>query len=107
MSVQVRDAEDIALEARFYVLADRWRRETRHLSSIPMRAMHFAYQQIIGMGDKALPLILRELAREPDDWFWALHAITGADPVPEQDRGIPEKMAQAWLRYGQEHGCTP
>ena len=58
-----------------------------------------SYQQIIGMGDMALPLILRELAREPDHWFWALHAITGADPVEPDARGDVRKMAKAWIEW--------
>ena len=34
------------------------------------------YQRIIGMGLPVVPLILEELEREPDQWFWALEAIT-------------------------------
>jgi hypothetical protein len=65
--------------------------------------MHPAYQQIIGMGVDALPLILRELEREPDHWFWALEAITGENPVPPTDRGRLNEMARAWLRWASEH----
>lgn len=44
--------------------------------------MHPAYQQIIGMGEKALPLILRDLRDRPTGhWFWALNAITGEEPT--------------------------
>jgi hypothetical protein len=32
-------------------------------------AMLPPYQQIIGMGPPAVPLILEELRREPDQWF--------------------------------------
>ena len=67
-------------------------------------AMHPAYQEIIGMGELAVPLILAELERDPDHWFWALKAITGADPVPEHCRGHLEEMAQAWLRWGRMQG---
>jgi hypothetical protein len=37
---------------------------------------HPAYQQIIGLGKEALPLLFGELRRAPDHWFWALRAIT-------------------------------
>lgn len=43
-------------------------------------AMHPAYQRIIGLGPEVAPLLLRELERQPDHWFWALKALTGADP---------------------------
>jgi hypothetical protein len=59
--------------------------------------MHPAYQQIIGLGPAGVPLLLRELEREPDHWFWALRAITGEDPVPEEARGRLREMAAAWL----------
>ena len=38
-------------------------------------AMLKPYQRIVGMG-LSVPLILEELRREPDQWFWALEAIT-------------------------------
>lgn len=66
--------------------------------------MHPAYQRIIGMGDAAVPLILQELERSPDHWFWALNAITGADPVPESRRGVMSEMVKAWLEWGVQHG---
>ncbi len=67
-------------------------------------AMHPAYQQIIGMGDAALPFIFQELRRDPDHWFWALKAITGEDPVAASDRGQLDKMTTAWLDWAGRHG---
>jgi len=89
---------------KFYQLAYRWRAEIGLSSSITQMAMHPAYQEIIGMGKEALPLILFELERNPDHWFWALTAITGEDPVKPEDRGRIKKMAEAWLNWGREHG---
>lgn len=63
-----------------------------------------SYQQIIGMGDNAIPLILHELDRQPDHWFWALHSITGADPVHEDCQGNISKMASAWIEWGRRNG---
>jgi hypothetical protein len=65
---------------------------------------HPAYRQIASMGHRALPLILRELRREPDHWFWALKEITKVNPVPEADRGDIEKMAKHWLAWGRAQG---
>lgn len=69
-------------------------------------AMLKPYQQIIGMGQAALPLILAELAREPDHWFWALEAITQEDPVPAEARGKVPEMADAWLAWGKQKGIV-
>jgi hypothetical protein len=50
------------------------------------------------MGTAALPLILDELRREPDHWFWALESITEEHPVPPEDAGRVQAMAAAWIR---------
>lgn len=94
----------ISVEHEFAELVERWRRDTQWTSSVEEMAMHPAYQRIIGMGSKALPLLLRELGEAPDHWFWALKAITGCDPVPPEDRGRVERMAEAWLRWGRGRG---
>jgi hypothetical protein len=67
-------------------------------------AAHPAYQEIIGMGPEVVPLLLADLARQPDHWFTALKAITGANPVDPADCGRIEKMAEAWLQWGRQNG---
>jgi hypothetical protein len=62
------------------------------------------YQRIIGMGSPAVPLILEELRREPDQWFWALEAITEENPVPPEAAGKVREMARAWIDWGQRQG---
>lgn len=89
---------------RFRRLADQWRAESAHLSSLVEMAILPSYQQIIGMGPEVLPLIMRELRSDPDYWFWALQAITGCDPVPPESRGKLAEMADQWLKWGREHG---
>ena len=51
-----------------------------------------------------LPLILAELEKEPDHWFWALEAITGENPVSENDAGDMEASAKAWVKWGRQNG---
>ena len=65
-----------------------------------------AYQHIIGMGESAVPLMLRELRDDPDPdhWFSALKAITEADPVPDEVRGNVKAMADAWVAWGEQEG---
>jgi len=58
--------------------------------------------RIIGMGEKAIPLILRQMENEgdePDQWFWALQILTEADPVPQEQRGDYAVMARTWLNW--------
>lgn len=89
---------------RFSMLKAEWEIDTAHLSSVTEIAMHPAYQQIIGMGPIAIPLILSEMKKKPDHWFWALKSITGEDPVLQENRGKILQMTKAWLRWGIEQG---
>ena len=93
-----------ALRKRFQHLATAWRARKSHSSCVEDMAMDSSYQQIIGLGPSAVPLILEELEDRPEHWFWALHAITGANPVPARSRGKIRAMASAWLRWGKKQG---
>ena len=93
------------LQKRFNTLAREWREQRDTYSSSPESyAMCMAYQRIIGLGPEAIPLILAELKRHPDHWFWALHALTDANPVPRQKRGIFKEMIKSWLEWGERNG---
>ncbi len=92
------------LRERFTVLRNQWKAETRYLSSITAKSMHPAYQAIVGMGGDAIALILQDLEKQPDHWFWALKAITGEDPVPKEERGSVRAMARAWVAWGHDMG---
>ena len=91
-------------EREFSRLTEEWRAATAFSSSLTEVSAHPAYQRIIGMGRLALPMIFRELATEPDHWFWALKAITGCDPVPLTHRGNIHLMAMDWLNWGHSRG---
>src|SRR5438045_3742343 len=93
-----------SIEQKFQRLAAVWRAETAHFSSITQMFKHPAYQEIIALGQDVVPSILRDLAKQPDHWFAALRAITGAQPVPPEDRGRVDRMAEGWLRWAKEHG---
>ena len=89
---------------KFLELKNQWKEETAMLSSITEISMNPAYQQIIGMGQIAIPFILSELKKKPDHWFWALKSITGEDPVLQEQRGRLKEMAGAWLKWGKGKG---
>ncbi len=89
---------------RFRQLAAQWKEESLYLSNSTRMAMLKPYQRIIGMGPVVVPLILEELQREPDHWFWALEAITQEDVVPPESRGKIGEMADAWIAWGKQQG---
>ncbi len=93
-----------SLDARFRALVKQWKKDTETDSSITRMVRHPAYQEIIGMGEPVVPLLLDELEREPDFWFAALQKITGADPVPKECAGKIKEMAKAWIDWGRDKG---
>lgn len=93
-----------SIRDRFRQLADQWKNDSRYLSNNAQMAMLPSYQRIIGLGEPAVPLLLEELRRETDHWFWALEAITQENPVPAGDAGQVEKMASAWIEWGVREG---
>jgi len=83
----------------FNRLVEEWKREVRSKSLMVTIAMHPAYQQMVGMGEKALPFIFERIKRADEktyQWFWALAAITRQNPIPIELRGKVRK----WLGYG-------
>jgi hypothetical protein len=98
--VQSQSSADI--QKRFERLAREWKEKSRFLSNTAQMALLRPYQAIIGMGMPAVALILQELQREPDQWFWALEAITEENPVRAEDRGNVRRMAVAWIEWGKK-----
>lgn len=95
---------DNPIQRQFQDLASVWKGDAGVSSSLTDRFSHPSYRQIIAMGNPAVPFLLSELEREPDWWFAALKAITGADPVSPASRGRLNEMTEAWLKWGREHG---
>lgn len=99
-----RARPDEHLTKRFSELAEEWKNATGHLSNVSQKVRHPAYQAIIALGEPVVPLILSELQSAPNDWFIALSRITGEDPVPEASYGVVIEMADAWVRWANDHG---
>jgi len=94
----------IGLEHEFRAHVEKWRRDTRHTSSIAKMITHSSYLRIIGMGKTAVPFLLRELKDRPDHWLVALNAITGEDPARVGSTFI--EAVDAWLNWGAVKGWT-
>ena len=88
--------------ARFRKLASQWTHDTEGMSVHSRAVMHRAYQQIIGMGVIAIPLLLEALRDRPDHWMWALSVLSDEDPA-RNARTFMQARA-AWLRWGDEKG---
>jgi hypothetical protein len=93
------------LADEFQNLANQWKRDTLAISSVSEIVMHPAYQRIMSMGKQALPLILQQLRRELDHWFYALEFIAGTDGKDvAKGADTLEDARSAWLEWGYRHG---
>jgi hypothetical protein len=90
------------LTSQFKALADSWKRQTRHISSLGKMVSHPAYQAIIAMEKPVLPLLLAELRDRPDHWLVALHEITGEDPAKPESTF--SEAIEAWLVWARTKG---
>jgi hypothetical protein len=96
--------EERSIEERFKEQADRWESETKFISSPTKKAMHPAYQSIIGMGKEVVPFLLRDLQQNQREWFWALGHITQENPIKPEDAGRTDRMIAAWVDWGKKKG---
>jgi hypothetical protein len=85
---------------RISELVATWKSGAGVTSSLSERFAHSAYRELISLGEPVVPYLLAELEREPDWWFAGLKSITGADPVPADNRGKLGEMTRAWLQWG-------
>ena len=71
------------VERQFQSLAIRWSELTAYRSNMGALRHHAVYQELVALGEPAVPLILGELERKPSvSWFGMLAAITGEESGP-------------------------
>ncbi|HWD38843.1 MAG TPA: hypothetical protein VG944_08345 [Fimbriimonas sp.] len=97
-----QQGEDV--KAKFKRLKQAWLRERPKSSKLRDLVLSMPYQCIIGIGPAAVPLLLQELREAPENWFWALEAITQENPVPEDADGDVDQITQAWLKWATDNG---
>lgn len=100
----VRARETAELRRTFAALVRQWQAACGHLSSTTKRVKHKAFRTVVAMGRPAIPLLLEQLTREPNDWDLALAEITGEPPAPPDDAGKMAEVAAAWLTWGAKRG---
>jgi len=93
------------LELHVKRLLATWRLETAVISSSTVLNAHPAYRELIAIGTPALPYIFRDMEKTQDGHLSrALVEITGARPVPAEERGQIVAIAKRWLNWAQENG---
>ena len=95
---------DVFLAEKFRGLADRWRAETRYISSLSEIEEHETFQEIVEMGQSVIPLVLQELSEKPSWLLLALDALVEEPPILEASEGGLLDSANAWIEWGKKIG---
>lgn len=93
---------DAQVRARFDELRAQWIAATAGAASATERFKHPAYQQIIGLGQPAVAILVDELRSRPDHWFWALSCIVGFDAA--EGSTTIGAAAERWIAWAVETG---
>lgn len=88
---------------KFLTLKNKWKSETCYFSSSISIFNNSAYREIINLGSKSIPWIIRELKKTDDHWFFALKEITGVNPVNPINYGIIPKMKEDWVNWAKQN----
>jgi hypothetical protein len=94
-------------EKTFKYLLEKWKSETKYMSSLGDMSKRESFQKIVEMGHDAIPFILKELEQEGSHIFYALHLITGENPIPKEDAGKIKQICDTWVLWGKAKGYTP
>ena len=106
-----RMEKSLTLEQRFCEEAEKWGRETAHMSSPLQKMMHLSYQAILGMSAESpknkrdiVRYMLRDLKENRREWSLALSYLTQHNPINPKDHGKTDKINAAWIRWGEDEG---
>ena len=99
------------LKHRFQEQAEKWERETAHMSSPLQRMMHPSYQAILGMSAESrqnkrdvIRFMLYDLKTNHREWSLALSYLTQHNPINSKDYGRTDKITAAWIKWGSDQG---
>lgn len=87
-------------------LIDQLDKQTMVMSSVNLMLRRPAAQELLVMGDKAVPQLLGALRdrKAVIASMALLRQITGQSPVTLEDQGRVSKMIRAWLDWGEKNG---
>jgi hypothetical protein len=89
--------EKVYLKEKFLNLKDEWQLRTMFSSSIIDIVEDQSFQQIISMGQKAIPFIIDEIEARPSSLVWALNIIYKAK-LKSSSRQTVSEACKAWVK---------
>ena len=86
-------------------LVNQWKAETLTMSSLGQMTALKSFKDITAMREKVLPLIYRNLQKQPSWLVVAGIEIAGENPTPAAAQGNIIRIVDAWLRWAERTGA--
>ena len=87
------------LRIRFLYHRYFWKKQTKYNSNPDKIFSNKHYLAIIQLGRPVIPLLISDIIRNNNRWFFALEKITGENPVPKNFAGIITAMNNFWITW--------
>ena len=102
-SFKKQETEEGKTERLFQKLSKRVFDEFGPSSDIEKLYSSHSHLEVVGLGQGAVPLLLRDMSAKRRPWFVALAAITRANPAKSVEPGDINGLINAWLAWGRRH----
>jgi len=89
--------EHVYLTEKFNSLVSAWKKNTMIESSISRIIEDNNFQEILALEEKAIPLIINEIEKEPSILVWALNMITNST-LESKKRLTVEDACSKWVK---------
>lgn len=94
--------ENVYLIDKFHTLFNAWKSRTFLQSSVSKIIEDVNFKKIVEMGEKAIPLIIEEIDKNPGTLVWALNLITKTSISPNQ-RLTVSGACKMWVKLWKQH----
>ena len=79
----------------FNCYCDEFEEKTKFLSFIEDKY----FNDIVSLGNEAIPLIIQKIKDKPSHLFNALHLLTGEKPIEPGHEGRINEICQDWIKW--------
>lgn len=91
------------LSNKFLNLKKKWISEVGYQSNPAILYDNSNYRNIINIGKKIVPFLIKDLNENNGDWLSALTDILGVNPVRKENEGNWDMMKEDWNKYLSEN----
>lgn len=105
--------EQRKLEEKFWGLATKWYNDGRNNTNMRDKIYHDSFLHLVAMGEKIIPILLRELSDNTKYWTPVLKAIAPTvdndftDPILPEHYGDRDLIIKDWLIWGEKFNFYP